>query len=171
MTRFHTTVIPMFLLVAVLMAAGCISTQTPDNLTTEKPTSIITTPVTPESKVLYKVTIAQPNDTSHPDYIIMDSDVYNQGEVIEFYVVNKGTDTLTCANVPSSYRIFSQNENGTWDYLPEVGPPMLPKISYLKPGETLPVKRFVTTGWMPGRYRIVFECGIMREFEIRNIAK
>jgi hypothetical protein len=167
MTRVHTTLIPLFLLIAVLMAAGCITTQTPDNLTTKNPTSIITTPVTPESRAFYKVTIAQPDDSAHPDYIIMDSDVYNQGEVVEFYVVNKGTDTLTCANNPPSYFIFFRNENGTWEYLPEVGPPMLPQILYLKPGVTLPARRFVTTGWRPGRYRIVFDCGIRREFEIR----
>lgn len=168
MTRFHTIVIPLLLFATVLLAGGCITTQTPDNLTTEKSTSIIPTPVTPESKALYKVTIAQPDDTSHPDYIIMDSDVYNQGEVVEFYVVNKGTETLTCANVPT-YRVFSQNENGTWDYLPDIGPPMYPRISYMKPGEIIPPMRFATAGWIPGRYRIVFDCGIMREFEIRSV--
>ncbi|AGB02631.1 hypothetical protein Metfor_1601 [Methanoregula formicica SMSP] len=156
-------------LVSLLLVAACTSAQGPGNLATENQTPVPITTATPESKALYKVTIAQPNDTTHPDYIIMDSDIYNQGEVVEFYVVNKGTDTLTCTNNRASYLIIFQNENGTWEYLPEVGPPMLPKISYLKPGETLPPRRFVTTGWIPGRYRIVFDCGIMREFEIRSV--
>ncbi len=40
--------------------------------------------------------------------------------------------------------------------------------SHLKPGDSTAPYRFVTTGWSPGRYRIVSDCGVSREILLRE---
>jgi hypothetical protein len=41
--------------------------------------------------------------------------------------------------------------------------------SSLKPGESTAPYRFITTGWAPGRYRIVSDCGVSREILLRAL--
>ena len=159
----------MIVLMCILLTTGCTTKPVLDNQTGTF-TSPTVPPTTQPSEALYKVTIAQQNNT-HVDFIKMDSDVYNQGEVIEFYVVNEGTETLTCANSPPSYRIYHQIEDKSWEIQTGVSETMSPLISYFKPGETTRVRRLITTDWTAGRYRIVFDCGISREFDLRRIQK
>jgi hypothetical protein len=68
-------------MIAVLLAAGCTTTPTLGNLTSP-PTQTLVSPIKEKSVSFYMVTIPQPEGI-HPDYIKMDSDVYNQGEVID----------------------------------------------------------------------------------------
>jgi len=168
MTRFYIQLILIIQLAAILLAAGCTTTPVSENLTGENHASITTTPGTPESKAFYKVTISQPNDANHPDYIKMESDVYNQGEVIEFYVVNEGSESLLCDYIPT-FGVSQRMDDGSWRLLPESSQTASGGLRDWKPGEVSRTFRFATTGWMPGRYRIVFDCGIMREFEIWSV--
>jgi hypothetical protein len=161
------TIALTIVMMCILLTTGCTTKPVLDNQTVTF-TSPTVPPPTQPSEALYKVTIAQP-DYTHADYIKMDSDVYNQGEVIEFYVINEGTETLTCANSPPSYRIYHQIEDNSWEIQRGFGETMSPLISYFKPGEKTRVRRLITTDWLPGRYRIVFDCGISREFELRRI--
>ncbi|MFA4859398.1 hypothetical protein [Methanoregula sp.] len=161
MTLFRSMFVLMIVCVCILMVVGCTTKPALEN-----PAG---TP-TPSSKALYKVTIAQPNG-SHAEFMKMDSDVYNVGEVVEFYVVNEGPETLTCANTPPSFRIYYKKDDNTWEYQTEAGETMSPRISYLKPGDSTRLRRLITTDWTPGRYRIVFDGGISRVFELREISK
>ena len=154
-------------LVRLLFITACTSTQGPGNLATENQTPVPITTVTPESKALYKVTIAQPNDTKHPDYIVMDSDVYNQGEVIEFALMNLGSEPLGCASLEPNYYVGYEMENGSWKLVAtEVEQPV---VSLLQPGQSSRTSRLDTTNWSLGHYRISFNCGrISRDFLIRT---
>ena len=96
----------------------------------------------------------------------MDTDVYNIGEVVEFTVTNNGDSALECNG--SSFAVRYQGGNGMWitrmerDRYDSSGP------SVLEPGESTRAYDFVTTGWDPGRYRIVHDCGVAREFLLRD---
>ena len=154
----------------IVLATGCTTKPVLDNQTGTF-TSPTAPPTTQPSEALYKVTIAQQNNT-HADFIKMDSDVYNQGEVIEYYAVNEGTETLTCGCTPPTPRVFRQLDDKSWGIPPGFVDEFCAfQISYFKPGETTRVRRLITTDWLPGRYRIGFSCGISREFEIRRIQK
>jgi hypothetical protein len=112
------------------------------------------------------VTAAQKND-SHADMIENDSDVYNTGDILEFYLKNKGYEKLMCANTPPSSWITYQNEDNSWTYITGLRENVSPRISYLMPRESTRVQRLNTTDWNPGRYRIVFDCSVSREFELQ----
>jgi hypothetical protein len=126
-------------------------------------------PVSPpmqEYVTIYKVTAAQKND-SHADMIENDSEVYNRGDILEFYLKNKGYEKLMCANTPPSSWITYQNEDNSWTYITGLREKVSPRISYLMPRESTRVQRLNTTDWTPGRYRIVFDCSVSREFELQ----
>ena len=65
----------MIVLMCILLTTGCTTKPVLDNQTGTF-TSPTVPPTTQPSEALYKVTIAQPNNT-HADFIKMDSDVYN----------------------------------------------------------------------------------------------
>ncbi|MFA5211847.1 MAG: hypothetical protein WC406_00785 [Methanoregula sp.] len=163
------------IIICILIVTGCTTKPVLDNQTSAS-TSPITSPTTQPSKALYKVTIAQPNST-HPEFIKMDADVYNQGEVIEFYLKNEGNDSLICMGDFSRYRMYYKEITGSWKYLPGPIEPrpaitVVPTRSEMAPGSSTKVFRLITTGWVPGRYMIQFDCmGISRQFEIRDIKK
>jgi hypothetical protein len=154
-----------------LLVTGCTTKPVLDNQTSTS-TSPITSPTTQPSKALYKVTIAQPNST-HPEFIKMDADVYNQGEVIEFYLKNEGNDSLICMGDVFHYGI-AHEENGSWKYQPKpikttLAITVVPTRSEMAPGSSTQLFRLITTGWVPGKYKIEFCSGISREFILRDI--
>lgn len=113
----------------------------------------------------YRVTLAQPD--ARADYIRMDSDVYNAGEVVEFVVTNNGLLPLSCTRTPADFRVIFQTGSGRW--ATKMGPEVVVawEPSYLAKGESTQVYRFISTGWEAGRYRVVSDCGPEREFLIR----
>jgi hypothetical protein len=113
----------------------------------------------------YRVTLSQPD--ARADFIRMDSDVYNAGEVVEFVVTNNGLLPLTCTRTPPDFRVIFQTGSGRW--ATKMGPEVVVdgETSYLAKGESTPVYRFISTGWEAGRYRIVSDCGPEREFLVR----
>lgn len=125
---------------------------------------------TPDAKQIvssYQVSIAQPDARS--DFIRMDTDVYNAGEVVEFSVINNGLLPLECTNTPPEFRVTFQTGSGRW--ATKMGPEVAVKgnSSYLQNGESTKFYRFVTDGWEPGRYRIVSDCGVERDILVRGI--
>jgi hypothetical protein len=114
---------------------------------------------------LYKVTIAQPYATSR--FIRMDTDIFNAGEVVEFVVANDGRTNLKSPNDHPEYAVVFQTSRGTW--ATKLGPeqPVVSNASFLKPGESSQVYRFLSEGWEAGRYRIVSDYGVEREILIR----
>ncbi|MFY9800696.1 MAG: hypothetical protein WAK10_05565 [Methanoregula sp.] len=149
-------------MVAVLLAAGCTTTPTLGNLTST-PTQTRVSPTKEKSVSFYMVTIPQPEGI-HPDYIKMDSDVYIQGEIINFYIINEGSEALMCW-IPSSVHLYRQI--GAWELQMEPEKTQINRGYYLKPGESTSLQRLSTTDRTPGHYKMVTDCGVSREFEIR----
>lgn len=156
------------ILMIFLLVAGCTTTSVSENHSSGATTPNISSPVVLDTNSTNPGTYTQPGNPVHPDFIKMDSTVYNQGEVIEFYLVNEGTETLTCNNTPPTFSIFRQTENKSWEIQSEFEETRSPLISYLAPGESTRAQRITTTSLLPGRYMIVCDCGVSREFEIRE---
>ncbi len=155
----HTLLI--IFLISLLLTAGCTSLfddEAPDANTTPDVKQIVSS---------YQVTISQPDATA--DYIRMDSDVYNAGEVVEFDITNNGLLPLECSNTPPDFRVIFQTGSGRW--ATKMGPEVAVKgnTTYLQNGESTQVYRFVTTGWEAGRYRIVSDCGVERDILVRMV--
>jgi hypothetical protein len=162
-------------MMALLVAAGCINEPARNSQSGTIPSPAVPA-LTQKSSALYKVTIAQQND-SQSDLIHMDSDIYNQGEVVEFYLVNDRPEPLECVGDFSSYRIFSFI-NRSWSPLPQPPGTYVVVItgistrSYLQSGTSTEKFHLITNDLTPGRYKIQFVClNIYREFEIRKIPR
>jgi hypothetical protein len=161
-------------LVVVLWTAGCITTKVSDNQSgfVTQPT---TAPKTPKSIALYSETIHQP-ENSNSDLIKLDSDIYNLGEVIDFSLVTMNTTSPTGCDI-LSFRIFIRSSDGIWKEIP--GPfrayipyraPQPASTRYPGPEPSIPEYRLVTTGWIPGYYKIQSDClGASHEFILRDI--
>ena len=151
----------LLLLACTLFVAGCTMPFAADNQIPG--TSNISAP---ESIAKYKLTLAQPGDSAQ--LIKMDTDVYNIGEVVEFVITSEKNHGLSCTNDPPAFSVRYQKGNGQW--LTRMGEenPAPGSTLKLNPGESTAPYRFVTTGWAPGRYRIVSDCGVSRESLLRE---
>jgi hypothetical protein len=154
----------VLVMVAVLLASGCMTQTATDNHMGTISSSTIIVP-TQKSSPLYKVTITQPN-SSHAEIIKMDSDVYNIGEVVEFSVTNRSHVSDNCSDSPCSYRIAFQLENGSWQVLPEPMEPMDTTVEGPRYSSSCSSMRFATTNWTGGMYRIQYHCGVSRKFNL-----
>ncbi|WP_321506998.1 hypothetical protein [uncultured Methanoregula sp.] len=154
------TVVLCIVMLVMLLAAGCITdmAQYPGNSTPTNPAII---PTTHSLLRLYGAKIPQ-NESVYPDCIQMDSDIYIQGEVMEFHVENKGPGILDC-RIPMSYALYRQV--GIWEPLKKPIPSLSTDTS-LQIGESRPVQRVNTADLIPGHYRINTDCGVSREFEV-----
>ena len=149
------------LLIGVILTAGCSS------ILNEKNSGTNTSQTSVQPAASWQVTIHQPYAQS--DYIKTDTDIYNIGEVIEFTVTNDGSRSLNCAGNPPSFSVKFQAVNGVWATRMGTEKPNETVKSTLAPGNSTQVYRFVTTGWDPDRYRIVSDCGVVREFILRPV--
>lgn len=152
----------LLLLACILLTAGCTMPFAADNHTDNS-----TDTSTPASLAKYKQTIAQPGDTSQ--LIKMDSDVYNIGEVVEFFIRNEKTGDLSCTHNPPAFSVRYQTGSGRWVTRMGEENPAPGTTTILKPGESTAPYRFVTDGWAYGRYRIVSDCGVSREILLRKL--
>ena len=152
----HRLLVILSVLTLIILATGC---------TTQVPSLNATPTGTPAAS--YMVTIRQPDATS--SYIHMNRDIYNIGEVVEFTVTNDGSSPLECAGDPPKFSVTFQGINGDWVTLMGNGTPDTSKKSSLAPGASTTTYRFITEGWAPGRYRIVHDCGVVREFILRHV--
>lgn len=152
----HRSIVILSVLTLIILATGCITQVSSLNAT---PTG------TPSASSM--VTIRQPDAMS--SYIHMNRDIYNIGEVVEFTVTNDGSSTLDCAGDPPKFSVTFQGINGDWVTLMGKGNTDTSKKSSLAPGASTTTYRFITEGWVPGRYRIVHDCGVVREFILRHV--
>lgn len=150
-----------FLAVSLVITAGCTA---PAN-TINASENVSSVPVTIAAS--YRATINQPDALS--GYVKMDTDIYNVGEVVEFTVTNDGSGTLSCAGDPPTFSVTTQTPGGVWSTKMGAGKPDGAATSALAPGASTRPYTFVTTGWEPGRYRIVHDCGVEREFLVRAL--
>jgi hypothetical protein len=153
------SLIVCIILALMLMGSGCTW------LTGDEPADSNSSLEKTQVPASYRITLAQPD--ARADYIRMDSDVYNAGEVVEFVVTNNGLLPLSCTSTHPDFRVIFQTSSGRW--AAKMGPdvPVLGNTSYLQKGTSTQVYRFITEGWEAGRYRIVSDCGPEREFLIR----
>jgi hypothetical protein len=151
------------ILIILLLTAGCTTPLIPANATTNTTAGTLQAP--PQSSALYKITVAQPDAYSR--FIRMDTDVYNIGEVVEFVVVNSGTSDLKSQNDNPGFSVIFQTGSGTWATKMGNEKPAVTNASRLRPGESSKVYRFLSEGWEAGRYRIVSDYGVERDFLIR----
>jgi hypothetical protein len=89
--------------------------------------------------------------------------------VVEFVITNEKNSDLSCTNNPPSFSVRYQKGNGQWVTRMGAENPAPGSAANLKPGESTAPYRFVTTGWAPGRYRIVSDCGVSREILLRAL--
>ena len=148
--------------IIVVACAGCTAPAGPINASENA------SPVPNTIVASYRATLNQPEAQS--DYLVMDTDIYNIGEVVEFTVTNQGTAPLSCAGNPPSFSVTFQGVNGLWATKMGPGQSNETEKTTLAPGTSTKVYRFVTDGWEPGRYRIVHDCGIVREILVRPLA-
>jgi hypothetical protein len=151
----------LVLLACTLFAAGCTMPFAADSRIPGR--SAISAP---ESGANYNQTLAQPEDSAK--LVRMDTEVYTIGEVVEFVITNEKTRDLICLNDPPSFSVRYQKGNGQWVTRMGEENPVQGTRTSLKPGESTAPYRFVTGGWAPGRYRIISDCGVLREFLLRE---
>jgi hypothetical protein len=99
----------------------------------------------------------------------MDTDIYNLGEVVEFVITNEKSGDLSCTNDPPAFSVRYQMGTGKWVTRMGEENPAPGNTTKLKPGESTSPYRFITTGWEPGRYRIITDCGVSREILLRAL--
>jgi hypothetical protein len=99
--------------------------------------------------------------------IRMETDVYTPGDVVEFVIINERSNDLSCSDTPPSFSVRYQKGTGQWVTRMGVENPAPGNTTHLHPGDSTAPYRFVTTGWAPGRYRIVSDCGVSREILLR----
>jgi len=150
-----------FLAVSLVITAGCTAPAGTPNASENSPSIPVT------SAASYRTTINQPDALS--GYVKMDTDIYNAGEVVEFSVTNDGSGALSCAGDSPAFSVTTQTPGGRWSTKMGGGEPARSAGSTLAPGASTRQYTFVTTGWEPGRYRIVHDCGVEREFLVRAL--
>jgi hypothetical protein len=200
MTALRTILFLMLVMVILLVVAGCESQEPSDaaltsttpphpltKISTRQPTITTINPpaVTPgnepepvpvastirESESSSPATVIQPG-TYHPEYIRMDAIVYTVGEVVQFYLVNKGPDIHGCDYSHPAYTIFHLSPDGTRlkvsSYDPNRSYNMV--ISGDEPGSATGPFSLDTRRLVPGRYLIRFDCGnnVSRDFVIQD---
>ncbi|WP_292346665.1 MULTISPECIES: hypothetical protein [unclassified Methanoregula] len=144
----------LLLAAAVLLAAGCTGQQKPD--------SPVAIPPGPQLTGIPK--------TPPPfESIVLDARTYNVGEVVEFYVVDANPGKGGCTDHPCSYRIARLVKNESWQVMRLPIVTMLPFDDVAYYDESCQPMHFATTGWIPGRYRIQYRCGLSAEFVVREV--
>lgn len=104
----------------------------------------------------------------HPDYIRMDATVYKVGEVVLFYLVNRGPEISGCNVTHPAYSVYHLSPDGTRLKVATHDPTraFMTVISREDPGSSTGPFSLDTSRLSPGRYLIRFDCGnnVGREF-------
>jgi len=189
------TVVLMLLLTALMLVAGCESESGADtapapttatvpiktiparHVTTTIPTTIATTPEpepvteepTQEPAITSEPTIAV-SGNYHQEYIKMDSTTYAVGEVVQFYLVNKGPEISGCDYAHPPYTVYHLSPTGTRLRVSE-GDPARSYMTVISDPDTATGPFSLDTRRLSaGRYIIRFDCGnnVSREFAIMS---
>lgn len=190
-----TTVLMILLLFALTLSAGCESEEAgasavPAVTTLPAPVKTIinppvTTPVPPtgtttEPEPVPEETTKEPADAPaatpavsgnyHQEYIRMDSTSYSVGEVVQFYLVNKGPEINGCEYAHPPYTIYHLSPAGI--RLPvATGDTSRSYMTVISdPNSATGPFSLDTSRLSAGRYLIRFDCGnnVAREFVIMS---
>ena len=192
MISFRTIPVLLFVLALLLLAAGCESPPdtaalpgtTPSTTATKIPVRHVTTTtplptiITGESEPVTEITALPETSAAGtsrqsasylPEYIRMDAETYNAGDIVQFYLVNRGAGITGCDYARPAFTIYQIFPDGTRRKVSG----NIPGISYRAvmtgdPGSATGPLSFNTAGMVPGRYLIRFDCGsnVAREFVI-----
>lgn len=185
-------IVLMLLLSALLLAAGCESDQgapaVPTGTTaipTPKtiPVRFVTTAIPPADTMSVEaepVSAGTPKETAashpettalstnfHPDYIRMDAVVYKVGEVVQFYLVNKGPEISGCDFSHPVYTVYHLSPDRTLLAVATHDPDRsYSTVMSGDPGSATGPFSLDTSRLSAGRYLIRFDCGnnVGREF-------
>ena len=189
------TVVLMLLLTALMLVAGCESESGADtapaqttatvpiktipvrHVTTTIPTTIVTTPEpepvtevpTQEAAITYEPTIAV-SGNYHQEYIRMDATTYAVGEVVQFYLVNKGPEIAGCDYAHPPYTVYHLSPAGIRLKV-ATGDPARSYMTVISDPYTATGPFSLDTHRLSaGRYVIRFDCGnnVSREFVIMS---
>jgi len=160
MSLIPSTGAVILLIIAFMFFAGCTTEPALQSQTVNQSPSPDSSQMD-KSLFFYGAKIPQA-DSIHPDYIRMNSDIFAQGETIEFFVVNEGSSPLTCDYLPV-YNLYIQT--GTWESLTRKSEYSLPGYYHLPAGNSTDVQRLGTSDLVTGHYKIA-RCGVSREFEV-----
>ena len=184
----------MLLLAALLLVAGCESQdQAPaapggTTITTQKtlPPRTIATTIPPtvaisrEPEPVPEVTTQEPSlspaativvsGNYHQEYIRMDATTYSVGEVVQFYLVNKGPEISGCDYAHPAYTVYHLSPTGTRLPIATYDPARSYMTVISDPNSATGPFSLDTRKLSPGRYLIRFDCGnnVAREFVIMS---
>jgi hypothetical protein len=161
MTPFRVIFALVLVIVAMLLAAGCAGPAEQGYQTTPGIPTI-------QASVPYNINTVKSPEGTNSAYIGLNSDVFNQGDDVEFTVVIGSLETSVCENYLPTYGI-AYLAGGSWKYLSEPRETLSSAIFDRMSGSSQRTFRFNTANITPGRYRIQFDCGpVSREFLIRE---
>ncbi|MDD1681944.1 MAG: hypothetical protein LUQ35_10055, partial [Methanoregula sp.] len=184
----------MLLLTMLLLVAGCesqnpapaapagttvpaLNTLPPRTIATTLPPAV-TTSMEPEP--VPEVTIGEPvltpaativvSGNYHQEYIRMDATTYSVGEVVQFYLVNKGPEISGCDYAHPAYTVYHLSPTGTRLPIATYDPARSYMTVISDPNSATGPFSLDTRKLSPGRYLIRFDCGnhVAREFVIRS---
>jgi hypothetical protein len=196
MTRIRI-IFSLFFLAAMLFAAGCESESAPApapasptvthtlvkitprhtatttiplvETTGAEPEPVPETTLAKETEPLSSGTVAPPANY-HPEYIRMDATTYSVGEVVQFYLVNKGSEIKGCDYAHPPYTVYLRFPDDTRRVIAsgDPGRSYLTVISGEEIASSTGPFNLDTRKLTPGRYIIRFDCGnnVAREFVI-----
>jgi hypothetical protein len=203
MTQLRTILFLLLMLAVLLLAAGCESDSPQDSApasptVTKTLTKIPTRHVTTTNPLLETTTTEQetvrvtdtiqetespvsatvaPPANYHPEYIRMDATTYTVGDIVQFYLVNKGTEIKGCNYAHPAYTVYHLSPDGTRMVVASSDPKLsfFTIISEDEIATSTGPFNLDTRKWTPGRYLIRFDCGnnVAREFVImeKSLAK
>lgn len=184
----------MLLLTTLLLAAGCESqdqapaapagttvtiqkTLPPRTLATTIPPAVTTSSepepvpeVTTQEPVLSPVATIVVSGNYHQEYIRMDATTYSVGEVVQFYLVNKGPEISGCDFAYPAYTVYHLSPTGTRLPIATYDPARRYMTVISDPDSATGPFSLDTRKLSPGRYLIRFDCGnnVAREFVIMS---
>jgi len=195
MTRIRIIFSLLLLITALLLVAGCesasapasgpasptathtlakittrhVTTTIPPVEITSEPEPVPETTFAKETESLSPGTVAPPANY-HPEYIRMDATTYSVGEVVQFYLVNKGSEIKGCDYAHPPYTVYLRLPDDTRRVIASGDPARsyLTVISGEEIASSTGPFNLDTRKLTPGRYIIRFDCGnnVAREFMI-----
>jgi hypothetical protein len=195
MTRIRI-IFSLIFLAALLLAAGCESESAPASapasptatpalakITTRHTATTIPAVVTsgtepepvPEPTLAKETESLSPGTVTppanyHPEYIRMDATTYSVGEVVQFYLVNKGSEIKGCDYTHPPYTVYLRMPDNTRRAIASGNPARsyLTVISEEEIASSTGPFSLDTSKLTQGRYIIRFDCGnnVAREFMI-----
>jgi hypothetical protein len=194
MTSFRTILALLLVSTVLLLAAGCTSQSpspaqaspaattpiavpstpvvtkiTPAVIPTTEPEPVPVTTTVRETEPAAQNTIADPG-SYHPEYIKLDATSYTVGEVVQFYLVNKGAEITGCDYAHPIYTIYHLSPDGTRLAVSAGDPARAYRtVMSVEPSTATGPFSLDTSKLSPGRYLIRFDCGnnVARDFVIQ----